>query len=83
MTGASSGIGRAVALELAKHGAFLVLAARRTDALEDTARRCRNAGGEAIWDVVERHLKHRKSVRVDMLESPTVVGMQGNPGIAP
>jgi sulfur-oxidizing protein SoxB len=43
----------------------------------------RNAGGEAIWDVVERHLKRRKTVRVDALESPTLVGMQGNPGIAP
>jgi sulfur-oxidizing protein SoxB len=43
----------------------------------------RNAGGEPIWDVVERHLKRIKTVRVTRLESPTVVGMQGNEGMAP
>ena len=43
----------------------------------------RNAGGEAIWDVVERYLKREKTIRARRLESPTVIGMQGNPGIAP
>lgn len=48
VTGASSGLGRAIALELADRGARLVLAARRGDALEDTARQCHNRGGIAI-----------------------------------
>jgi NAD(P)-dependent dehydrogenase (short-subunit alcohol dehydrogenase family) len=48
VTGASSGLGRATAVELASRGASLVLAARRNEALEDTARQCRNAGGSAI-----------------------------------
>jgi sulfur-oxidizing protein SoxB len=43
----------------------------------------RNTGGEPIWDVVERYLRRAKTVRVTRLETPTVVGMQGNAGMAP
>jgi short-subunit dehydrogenase len=48
ITGASSGLGRAIAVEFARRRSALVLGARRTEALEDTARACRTAGGEAI-----------------------------------
>ncbi len=48
ITGASSGLGRATAIELAKGGARLVLAARRREALENTAEQCRAAGAQAI-----------------------------------
>ena len=48
VTGASSGIGRALALNLARQGARVVLAARRADLLEQAADECRQAGGEAL-----------------------------------
>ena len=45
VTGASSGIGRQVALDFATRGASLVLAARRADRLAEVARACERAGG--------------------------------------
>jgi short-subunit dehydrogenase len=46
--GASSGFGRGVAQELGKHKANVVLAARRTDLLEEIADTIRASGGNAI-----------------------------------
>jgi short-subunit dehydrogenase len=48
ITGASSGFGKGAALEFARQGAKVVLAARRADQLEELAAQCRAEGGEAI-----------------------------------
>jgi short-subunit dehydrogenase len=48
LTGASSGIGRALALELAAQGAWLALAARDAGRLEAVATECRTRGAKAV-----------------------------------
>ena len=48
ITGASSGFGRGVALKLAGYGANVVLAARRTDVLDQLATQVNAAGGKAL-----------------------------------
>jgi len=48
LTGASEGIGRALALELAARGARIALAARDRERLETLAQECRARGGEAL-----------------------------------
>lgn len=48
ITGASSGLGRATALELSCRGARVVLAARRASALEDLADACGRMGAGAV-----------------------------------
>jgi 3-oxoacyl-[acyl-carrier protein] reductase len=61
VTGASRGIGRACALELAKAGAKVALAARQIDKLESVAAEIRAAGGEAF--VAPMDLSSRDSIK--------------------
>jgi len=48
VTGASSGIGRGVAVELAKRGARLGLVARRTETLQEIVSEIESLGGQAL-----------------------------------
>ena len=48
ITGASMGIGRELALQLAEQGAWLGLGARNTARLEEVAEQCRQHGGRAL-----------------------------------
>jgi NAD(P)-dependent dehydrogenase (short-subunit alcohol dehydrogenase family) len=49
VTGASGGIGRGAAIVLARHGASVVVAARRVAEGEETARLAEQAGGKAVF----------------------------------
>ena len=48
VTGASAGIGQALALLLARQGAQVAMAARRTDRLKQLAQECQSLGGHAL-----------------------------------
>jgi NADP-dependent 3-hydroxy acid dehydrogenase YdfG len=84
ITGASSGIGAATALELAAQGAAVVLGARRTDRLNALAERIRASGGRAEvlpTDVTRREdLERLVAAAVERFERLDV--LVGNAGIA-
>ena len=48
ITGASMGIGRELAFQFAKQGAWLALAARNAEKLEEVSQQCRQRGGRSI-----------------------------------
>ena len=48
ITGSSKGIGKAIALRMAEHGAKVVVSSRKADACEAVAKEIRDAGGDAI-----------------------------------
>ena len=85
VTGASSGIGRATALELARRGFTVAASARRADALEALAAEARAQGGRIVGhpcDVTDAAALERAAAAVELAHGPIVLGIL-NAGIAP
>ncbi|TRW25635.1 SDR family oxidoreductase [Flavobacterium zepuense] len=53
ITGASSGMGKAIAIELAKNGVKVVLGARRTEQLQQLVEEIKSTGGEATSTTID------------------------------
>ncbi len=85
ITGASSGIGEATALELAKRRVKVILTARRTERLESLSRQIVTDGGQAI--VVPCDIADREQVRAMIEKSQAAFGridiLINNAGIMP
>ncbi|MEC3978230.1 SDR family oxidoreductase [Amycolatopsis sp. H20-H5] len=84
ITGASSGIGEATALELAARGAAVVLGARRTDRLTELADRIRASGGraEVVPTDVTRRADLERLVAAAVERFGRLDVLVGNAGIA-
>lgn len=83
ITGASSGLGRAMALELASRGAVVGLTARREPLLKELVAEIEAAGGKAAYAVVDVVDASSVVQGVELLESRLgpVYGLIANAGI--
>jgi NAD(P)-dependent dehydrogenase (short-subunit alcohol dehydrogenase family) len=72
VTGSSRGIGRAIALRLAEHGARVVVSSRKAEACEDVAREIRARGGEAL--VVPAHIGRKDDLQRLVADTVTAWG---------
>lgn len=85
ITGASSGIGRAVALELAHRGFVVAATARRIEALEALAREAEGASGRVIAhpaDVTDRRQMDEVAATIEAAHGPICLAFL-NAGVAP
>lgn len=85
ITGASSGIGKHLALRLADQGAWLALAARNAGQLEGVADQCRQRGGKAVaipTDVAEQD-QCKNLIERTMGEYGRIDTLVNNAGITP
>jgi NAD(P)-dependent dehydrogenase (short-subunit alcohol dehydrogenase family) len=80
VTGASSGLGRHFALLLAAHGAHLIAAARRLEALDDVVAEIRDGGGEASRVALD--VRDSASVDAAIASAGAVDVVVNNAGVA-
>ena len=80
VTGASSGIGRSVALEMARRGANVVLGARRLDRLESVAAECRKL--DVTAKAIATDVTRREDCRLLIAEAGDVDVLVNNAGFA-
>ncbi len=90
ITGASSGIGRALALHYARDGVFLALSGRNEARLQDVARACEEKGAQVevvLLDVTSREEMIRYGQTLSSAGVPDLVianaGISGGTGAAP
>jgi short-subunit dehydrogenase len=85
LTGASSGLGRATALELARRGAALHLVARRGDLLQQVCEEIGARGGDAVAHVTDlRDPQATESLIANILADVGVVDvLVNNAGVGP
>lgn len=88
ITGSSSGIGKELALQLAEQGAFLALASRKNELLQEVIKQCEKLGGKAIAvktdvacedqcrDLVEKTIE--TFGKIDILINNAGFGIKGN-----
>ncbi|AMJ60200.1 SDR family NAD(P)-dependent oxidoreductase [Bosea sp. PAMC 26642] len=85
ITGASSGIGEAVALELARRGWTVAITARRLDQLEEIARRAEGLAGRVVahaGDVTDHAALQAVVDTVESVHGPIALAFL-NAGVAP
>ena len=81
ITGASSGIGAACAVEFSRRGARLVLSARRVDQLHEVVRKCANPDAHVVQRLdLEDHKSHVEAVQAVLAAVGSVDLLVNNAG---
>ena len=73
ITGSSRGIGKAIAEQMARHGARVVVSSRKAEACEPVAQKLRDAGHEAI--AIPCHIGHKDQLEM-MVQMAKMVQME-------